>query len=147
METNLTLLVAGLIRLGFADCLVQTLFPQPVSQSSSLESPAKASVLAEVGGFTVVGDAGTALGSIDGISWKCQRAETKMNGRALACGNGVFVKVGPGDPIRTSIDGVSWIDRTSANPSSLHSVAYGNGIFAAVGNERPMLTSTNGIAW
>src|SRR5438445_7307805 len=147
MKMNLTLLAAGLIRLGIADCLAQTLFPQPVSQSSSLESPAKASALAEVGGFTVVDDAGTAFGSTDGITWKCQRAENKMNGRALACGNGVLVKVGPGDPIRTSFDGLTWINRTSATPSSLHSVAYGNGIFVAVGNEGAIVTSTAGIAW
>src|SRR5260370_26109975 len=109
MKTNLTLLVAGLIRLGFADGLAQTLFPQPINQSSGLASPARASALAEVGGFAGVGDAGTALGSIDGITWKCQRADSKMRGRALACGNGVIVKVGAGDPIRTSVDRGNWV--------------------------------------
>lgn len=104
------------------------------------------------GTFVAVGDNGTILTSVEGITWTTRTSDTANHLYGVAYGNGTFVAVGAGGIIRTSRDGATWTSRISGIDSNLRGVAYG-GItfmekFVVVGDDTSkVLTSSNGTTW
>ncbi len=114
-------------------------------------SPTLRSITQVSGTFFAVGDAGTILSSIDGITWISHTSGTTNNLRGVTHGN-IFVAVGDGGTIVTSQDGGNtWIAQTSGTPNILRQVtsfvsSYGN-INVAVGDGGTIVTSINGGTW
>ncbi|MBI4661812.1 MAG: SBBP repeat-containing protein [Verrucomicrobia bacterium] len=118
----------------------------PLPQGHSLEG-----VTYGKGIFVAVGEFGTVLTSIDGITWEIQSSGTREELRGVTCGNGLFLAVGGGSfspTILTSRDGVAWTTQNPGDAKALFGVAYGNGKFVAVGEGAgSLLSSPDGVNW
>ena len=86
------------------------------------------------GRFVAVGDAGTAITSLDGIAWAALILGTNKNLRGIECHSGTYIAVGEGGTILRSTDGQNWSTRTAPNAAAnLYDVAWGNNRWLAVG--------------
>jgi len=99
------------------------------------------------GRAVVVGDAGLALWSDDGITWSAATGTPSAQLNAVARGGSAFVAVGNGGAIVSSSDGTTWSSRTSGTAYNLLGVAYGAGTFVATGVGGTVLTSSDGQTW
>ncbi len=117
-----------------------------------------ASIAFGAGRFVAVGDQGTILSSVDGVTWSVHSLEfDQMFTVVKYCGSR-FVAVGSGGSVAISTDGLKWVIVTSADGASAHSqtsgvdmalsdVAFLNGQFVAVGDCGTVLRSTDGLSW
>jgi len=103
------------------------------------------------GTFVAVGVAGTAMTSVDGLSWVAGPGMLSTRHK-IAYGNGTFVAVGYdpgfGSPIgiEVSTNGVTWSQGGTSSSTELYGVAFAGG-FVAVGSAGTILTSPDGGIW
>lgn len=97
--------------------------------------------------FVAVGENGTILRSVDGISWQpCTSGiSTSLNG--IIYGNGLFVAIGSSGKILTSTDGSDWTMRDSGTSASIGKIAFGNDRFVAIQPSGSTVISTDGVTW
>jgi hypothetical protein len=72
----------------------------------------------------VVGENGTILTSLDGISWTKRHSGTSEYLYEVTFGNGLFVSVGESGTILTSTNRKSWTKRISRTSDNLFGVTY-----------------------
>ena len=97
------------------------------------------------GQYTVVGDSGTILTSVDGATWT-DRSTGTSDLSGLVRGGGQFVAVGDSGTILTSPDSVTWTDQ-STGTSNLNAVTWSGSEYTAVGASGTVLTSPDGVTW
>lgn len=102
--------------------------------------------------FIVVGDAGTILTSVDGLSWAIQNSGTTESLYQITWSNDSIIAVGTNGTILRSEDRITWTPvNTSGNSSDLRAVhyrapdaTYPQGVFIAMGTNATVLRSTDG---
>ena len=102
--------------------------------------------------FIVVGDTGTILTSVDGLSWAIQNSGTTESLYQITWSNDSIIAVGTNGTILRSEDRITWTPvNTSGNSSDLRAVHYREpdethpqGIFIAMGTNATVLRSTDG---
>ena len=99
------------------------------------------------GRFVVVGDLGTVLTSLDGVTWSGQTLAGQPNLSSVAAGPGGFVATGQAGVILSSPDAVGWSPRVSGTTNWIYRVRAANGGFVAVGQNGTILTSLDGGLW
>ena len=107
------------------------------------------------GVWVAVGDNGTVVTSVDGITWAPQISTTTATLRDVYYSNGLWVAVGGNgtdDTIITSPDGINWTPRITPRISSfnltLSGISYTGGKWiASTTYSDQVLTSTDGINW
>jgi hypothetical protein len=97
--------------------------------------------------LVVVGDAGTVLTSLDGVTWTNGISGTSNRLDAVMATTNVMVAVGFGGTILTTTNGLDWVQAESGTGRWLHDVTAGEGLQVAVGELGTILTSTNGTDW
>ena len=109
--------------------------------------------------FVAVGNSGTILTSLDGITWTRRTSGTGNALWGLIWSETQFVAVGEYGTILTSSDGINWTQRNSGVPdSNLYDVSWSGTQFVTVGgefqfpgnpayNNTLILTSPDGITW
>ena len=97
--------------------------------------------------FVAVGNGGTVLRSLDGVTWSRRPSATLQRLFGLAYGGGQFVAVGENGAVITSPNGSVWTYRQSGTQSPLYGVGFGPAGFVAVGYLGTLLTSPDGITW
>lgn len=97
----------------------------------------------------VVGDSGTILTSISGLSWAQQTTNTLENLNDIAWNNDAIVVVGDNGTILRSLDRATWTPVVSNTTNHLMSVIYvaDHSKFFAIGYNGTILTSTDGLTW
>ncbi len=94
-----------------------------------------------------VGNAGTILTSLDGVTWTKQTSHTtNWIFRVRNC-CGTLVAVGEKGTILTSVDGTNWLASTSGTTNWLHDIDMVTNNFYAVGDYATVLTSTDAVNW
>jgi hypothetical protein len=97
-----------------------------------------------------VGETGTIISTLSGVSWDSQLPTTLITLRAIA---GNFIVVGDSGLIITSPNDSIWTTRTSGTTKRLRSICFpslsdgSNESFTSVGDSGTILTSPDGIAW
>jgi photosystem II stability/assembly factor-like uncharacterized protein len=145
------LLCSGLVLLSIFLCTASFSIADPLDSWHLRYSSSKIlnAVAYGNGTFVAVGDQGTILNSVDGITWGPKTSGTSMYLNGVTYGNSTFVAVGDHGTILISPDGGTWTPRTaySGTTDNLSGIAYGNGIFVAVGDWKTVLTSPDGYTW
>lgn len=100
------------------------------------------------GQWIAVGESGTILSSVDGITWSSRvSGYTSRWLVSVGYGASTWVVVGESGLILTSSDGSSWTARTSGTTSRINGVTYGGGRWIAVAESGELLTSTDSRTW
>jgi hypothetical protein len=128
---------------------VTTLTPRSSGTTHSLTSIVYAN-----NEFVAVGDSGTILTSLDGLTWTIRNSNALCDLTSVTYGNGQFMAIGNSGLVATGIcflispDGVIWTTHT-LEPFTywITSVAYGSGKFVVVGGGGTILTSSDAITW
>jgi hypothetical protein len=94
-----------------------------------------------------VGNTGTILTSLDGITWTKRAAgTTNWLFRVHNC-DGTLVAVGENGTILTSSNAINWTSRASGTTNWLNDVEIITNEYFVVGDLGTLLTSTNGATW
>jgi photosystem II stability/assembly factor-like uncharacterized protein len=83
--------------------------------------------------FVAVGQHGTIVTSVDGVTWTRRNSNTTAALNGVAYGRNTFVVAGAHGTILTSDTGIDWIERSAGINTTLTNVAFGNGTFVAIG--------------
>jgi len=118
-----------------------------VGQAYNSSSPALRSLTHAAGTYFAVGDAGTILSGIDGITWTPRTSGTTSNLNGVTYG-AIYVAAGDSGTILTSIDSVIWTARTSGTTNTLRQVSSIGNTYVAVGDNGTVSTSIDsGVTW
>jgi hypothetical protein len=94
-----------------------------------------------------VGDNGTILASLDGVSWAARNSGTDSFLSSVAYGNGLWKAVGASGTILSSADGVTWTNQNIGTTIDLDGIGHGAGLWVAVGSSGDIITSRDGATW
>lgn len=114
----------------------------PLPQGQSLQS-----VVWGGGQFVALGEGGTLLTSVSGVSWRLRASGTTARLRDAAWSGSQFAVVGDSGKIMTSPEGITWAPRTSGTASTLWGITWGTNLFVAVGDSGTIRTSPDGVTW
>lgn len=98
--------------------------------------------------YVIVGENGTILSLVPGVTIEAPMSGTSMHLGAIAYGNGKFVATGQLSTVTTSSDGVTWVSQTLPDTGGayIYDVTYGDK-FVAVGQYGKVWTSLDGESW
>jgi hypothetical protein len=96
--------------------------------------------------FVAVGDAGTIVTSLDGVTWATNNSVTTDTFKTIAYGNQRFVAAAESGKIFTSPDGANWTHVTST-ASYFRALTFGNNVFVGVLDSKRVLKSSDGASW
>jgi hypothetical protein len=99
--------------------------------------------------FVAVGESGTILTSLDGVSWT-ERTSNMPGGYyidGITWSGSQYVAVGGAGYTLTSSDGVTWSVANPVTSNALYAVAFSGTTYVAVGNAGTILTSSDGKNW
>jgi len=103
--------------------------------------------------IVAVGDGGTSIRSLDGITWTPTATAVTVNGtpvtfRAISVAIANFIAVGDGGQAFASLDGVNWTAQTTNTTANLHAIDCVGATCVAVGDAGVVdLTYDGGITW
>lgn len=107
--------------------------------------------------LVAVGDRGTIVTSVDGVSWlqlpafvdpqTGEGSPTIQDLNAITWTGNRFVAVGKDGVVITSTNGLHWISTGPGGRKNLHGVAYGNGTYVTVGNDGRYYVSPDASTW
>jgi hypothetical protein len=106
--------------------------------------------------LVAVGDVGTIVTSIDGLSWDNLPSAPNPAGVGSPTNRDLndviwsedrFVAVGKDGVVIHSTDGLHWISSGPGGGRNLHGIAHGNGVFVTVGNNSRFYISTDLTQW
>lgn len=122
------------------------------SRNTTIKADLHAVAANAAGRFVAIGDAGSGVATVDGITWTPVVLGVSVNMKGLKCHNSTFIGVGENGTIIRSTDGQVWTVRTPPNSTAiLNDVEWGNGMWIAVGSIGSagaiFVSTDDGLTW